>query len=480
MSAQQIQPMKVNVLKLESGALANPIFISPYDQTANPANLVGETGPLIMDSAGNPIWFKPLSTNNSVQAVDFQTQTLFGKPVLIWWQGSIGGTQPGNAAPGQSIGGQFVIYNQHYKEIMSIKAPGGGGVDLHELIITPQGDAWFTTSKPVKANLSAYGGPTKGEYDDPVIREVNLRTGKQIWSWNVAKHIPLSDSLFPVPTTSTDPWDAYHINSIDVSPDGSQFLISARNTWGVYNVSRATGQVLYQVGGKQNQFALPSSLITGPYGSAFQYQHDARYVPGGISLFDDAGIGGPPGGGPYGPARGLILNLDVQNETASLAAAYYHDPALYANSQGNFQILGNGNVLVGWGSDTQTDGQLQSYITEYASTGTVLADYVLAGEDITYRAFSQPWVGLPQTRVSAVAEAGNGQTTVYTSWNGSTQTVAWELLAGQSRRSLTPVSVTSRTGFETAITTTDAGPFYKVEALGEGGTILGSSVVVRE
>jgi hypothetical protein len=238
--------------------------------------------------------------------------------------------------------------------------------------------------------------------------------------------------------------------------------------------------MLWQIGGKQNQFSLPSGLITGPYGSAFQYQHDARYVPGGISLFDDGGIGAPPGGGPYGAARGLILNLDLQNDSASLAAAYYHSPALYANSQGNFQNLGNGDVLVGWGSDTQADGELRSYFTEYSSTGSVLADYVLAGQDISYRVYSLPWVGLPLTQPSAVASAdGNGQTTVFTSWNGSTQTVAWELLAGRTRGSLSPVSVTSRTGFETAITTTDAGPFYKVEALGAGGVILKSSAVIR-
>ena len=75
-----------------------------------------------------------------------------------------------------------------------------------------------------------------------------------------------------------------------MSPDGSQLLVSARNTWGIYDISRKTGQVLWQIGGKQNQFSLPSDLVTGPFNSAFQYQHDARYMPGGISLFDNGGI----------------------------------------------------------------------------------------------------------------------------------------------------------------------------------------------
>jgi hypothetical protein len=68
---------------------------------------------------------------------------------------------------------------------------------------------------------------------------------------------------------------------------------------------------------------------------------------------------------------------------------------------------------------------------------------------------------------------------VYASWNGSTQAVAWQLLAGPSRRSLAPVSTAARTGFETAITTAAAGPFYEVKALAPSGAVLKTSTVTR-
>jgi hypothetical protein len=480
-SAPQLHPMKVNVLTLEPGASLDPIFVAPYDQSPDPSELVGETGPLIMDSSGNPIWFRPVSSDNGAQAIDFQAQTLFGKPVLTWWQGTISGIESSKLPVGTSLpGGHFVIYNQHYREIMSVQAPKGFSMDEHEFLITPQGDAYFFGTRVVKANLTPYGGPRNGSYEDPEVFEVNLRTRKLIFAWNMAAHVPLSDSIVSAPTTPGHPWDAYHVNSIDVSPDGSQLLVSVRNTWGIYDVSRGTGQVLWQIGGKQNEFSLPSDLITGPYGSAFQYQHDARYVPGGISLFDNGGLGAPPDGGPYGGGRGLILNLDLQDYTASLASPPYdHDPALYPNSQGDLQVLGNGNVFIGWGSDSESGGELSSYYTEYSSSGSVLADFVLAGQDVSYRALSLPWVGVPITRPAAVATDANGQATVYASWNGSSQTVAWELLAGPRRASLSPVSTTSRTGFETAITTTAAGPFYEVKALDGDGAVLKSSAVFR-
>ena len=142
-SAPRLHPMKVNVLTLNPGASLNPIFVAPYAQSSNPSELVGQTGPLIMDASGNPIWFHPVSSNNRPQVVDFHTQTLFGKPVLIWWQGTIAGTVPSNLPPGTSLSGDFVIYNQHYQKIMTVRAPNGAGLDLHELLITSQGDAYF-------------------------------------------------------------------------------------------------------------------------------------------------------------------------------------------------------------------------------------------------------------------------------------------------------------------------------------------------
>jgi Arylsulfotransferase (ASST) len=478
-SAPGLHPMKLNVLKLNAGASLNSIFVAPYAQSAIPGQLVGETGPLITNAAGTPIWFRPVSSNNRPQVLDFHTQTLFGKPVLIWFQGTLAGTVPSSLPPGTPLSGTFVVYNQHYKKIMTIRAPNGAGLDLHELLLTSKGDAYFITTKIVKANLTPYGGQANGEFVDPVVQEENLRTHQIVFTWDMAKHVPLSDSVIPAPTTPGQAWDVYHMNSIDVSPDGSQILISARNTWGIYDISHKTGGMIWELGGKHNQFNLPSSLVTGPFGSAFQFQHDARFVPGGISLFDDGGLAAPPDGGPYGPSRGLILNLDAQTRTAGLAHAYYHDPALFANSQGNLQVLSNGDVLVGWGSDGPPAGPLSSYFTEYSSSGTVIADYVLAGQDVSYRAYTLPWVGLPLTKPGVAAVDASGRTTVYASWNGSTETHAWELLAGHSRASMAPVSITPRNGFETAIATAAAGPFYEVKALDAAGKVLKTSAVVR-
>jgi hypothetical protein len=382
-------------------------------------------------------------------------------------------------------GAKYVVYNDHYQKIMTVKARNGFTADLHEFLITPQGDALFIATKVVKANLTPYGGVKNGALVDPEVQEINLRTGKLVFTWNMDKHVPFSDSIVPAPTSANQVWDTYHLNSIDEGPNG-ELLLSARDTWAVYEISNPAapggGQVLWQLGGKSQthwpQFSI-SNDITGPYKSAFQWQHDAQIqpvtgtpLPPGqteISLFDDACCDSPfPD--PFTPAQGLILNLDFNNMMASVQKSHPHNPSLFPNSQGDVEALPNGDEFIGWGAEP--------YYSEYTQSGTVLYDVLMPGDDISYRAFRNTWVGLPLTKPAATVTQVAGQRTVYASWNGSTQTAAWELLAGRTPASLSPVSITPRTGFQAAIATTAAGPFYQVRALDADGAVLKASAVI--
>ena len=264
-------------------------------------------------------------------------------------------------------------------------------------------------------------------------------------------------------------------------------MLSARDTWAVFQISnpaiRGGGKVLWQLGGKPQtkwpQFKITND-ITGPYDSAFQWQHDAEFqpiagnpVPGQvpISLFDDACCESPYLV-PFSPAQGEILNLDFNNMTASVQQVYPHDPSLFPNSQGDVEALPNGDEFVGWGAE--------HYYSEYTQNGGVLYDVMLPGDDISYRTYRNTWVGLPLTRPSAAVRPVNGSPVVYASWNGSTQTVAWRLLAGPNPAALSPVSTTSRTGFETTLATPTTSALYQVKALDAQGHVLGTSPILSD
>ena len=83
---------------------------------------------------------------------------------------------------------------------------------------------------------------------------------------------------------------------------------SARHTWTLYKVNRATGAIMWRLGGKDSDFSL------GP-GVRFAWQHDARQHPGGvISLFDDEA---PPA--EASQSRGLFIRADESTMTATFS-----------------------------------------------------------------------------------------------------------------------------------------------------------------
>src|SRR5262249_9369474 len=159
----------------------------------------------------------------------------------------------------------------------------------------------------------------------------------------------------------------FHIDSIDQLPDGTT-LISARNTWGLYRLSTSTGQVLTRVGGRTSDVKLAP-------GAATAFQHDAELQPNGqTTMFDN-------GGEPkiHSQSRALVVRTDAQAKTDTMVAQYLHTPPLLAGSQGNVQVLANGDSFVGWGA--------APYFTELSPTGELLFDAHMHGSYQSYRGY---------------------------------------------------------------------------------------------
>ena len=99
-----------------------------------------------------------------------------------------------------------------------------------------------------------------------------MQTGLVRYEWHSLDHVPLSDAyVSPLPGSLKEPFDFFHVNSIDVKHDGD-LLIDARNTWAAYDVDARTGQVRWRLGGRRSSFKM------GP-GTGTAYQHDAREQP---------------------------------------------------------------------------------------------------------------------------------------------------------------------------------------------------------
>lgn len=477
-SAPNLHPMKVDVNYYNPAQLADGlIFNTPY--TGSDAATSGQSGAFIADNDGNPIWFRALE-NVSLMDFDLRVQRYNGSPVLTFWQGTVA-TAPvytnlpdGAAEPGAC----YYIMNNHYQILKTVSAFLGFVTDNHEFIITPSNTALFLATKVVPMDLTPYGGPESGAIHDFSIQEVDLATNKLIFFWNARDHIPLTSSHIPASTatTSSNVWDAYHLNSLDLVVNNNEDIVfSSRSTWTIYRLHKPTGQFIWRLAGDgSGDFKIIESS------ARFSWQHDARYISESvISMFDDAcddcytSI-------PQGtvPSHGLVLKLNFSNMTATVESSYFHAPQLFSSSQGNTQWLANGNKFIGWGN---------GYYSEYAESGntesfpakSILYDAKMAGNNISYRTYRHNWTATPYYPPSAVATTNGHSLTVYVSWNGATETKFWQVYAGTTANDLKLIKSVAKTGFETTIPLTGNGySFVQVKAVDINGSVIGASAII--
>ena len=105
----------------------------------------------------------------------------------------------------------------------------------------------------------------------------------------------------------------------------------------------------------------------------------------------------------------------------------------------------------------------------------MILDGYLPFPDLSYRAFVEPWVGLPSYPPSGAARHKHGKTVVYASWNGATQVLSWKVSGGRSAGGLVPVAKAPRDGFETQIVVPPDDTTFRVQAVGSGHRVLGTS-----
>jgi EmrB/QacA subfamily drug resistance transporter len=435
-----------------AGQLAPGYIFTANFYDLNEPPIVGQSGPLMLDRQLQPVWFQPVS--EKLVAANLSLQHYEGKPALAWWQGAVTNT-------GATESGEYVVVDQHYRTVARLKAKDGWVLTLHELAIS--GDhVWVTANKNVPMNLSKYGGAYNGALIDSAVQEYNLKTGKLLRNWDALDHIPLGESQASLPTNGF-PWDAYHINSIQLTGNGT-FLASMRDTWAAYLVHIDTGKIEWTLGGRNSSFKFGQK-------AAFQWQHDVQLQPGStVSLYDDHCCQLTGGGSyvdPTAPSRGLVLELDQQTRRATLAAQYTRGEDFDAAYMGSTQPLPNGNVFVGWGNEP--------YFSEYSRSGRLLFEGELPGPNVTYRATLEQWVGLPLSPPVAAVRQTDGKTTVYASWNGATRVVSWRVLAGPGAGRLNVVATRAKSGFETAIGVPQSYKSFKVQALSADGRVIGAS-----
>ncbi|OKL62618.1 hypothetical protein UA08_01241 [Talaromyces atroroseus] len=438
-------------------------FIAPRGDS------VSSAGPMILDQDGHLVW-----TEVRGQTYGMDMQTYKGENFVTFWTGD-------DTIVGHGQGSYYML-NSNYQPQYVFRGANGLRGDLHEFHITVNDTAVYTIYDKIPADLSSVGGPKKGWLWDGTFQEVDVETGELLFQWRASQHLPFDEAYRSREghgNHASDPWDFFHINSIDKDEKGN-FLISSRNYFSLTYIDGRTGKIIWKLGGKANMF---KDLSDGA-ATNMSWQHHARWRDGGksITLFDNSGRGE---GAPIHPSRGLWIDVDQENMTAKVRGQYWNPTPISSQSQGSVQLLENGNVLVGYGFNAAW--------TEFNPDGEAVCEVHMGpkkffdqGHVISYRAFKYPWVGKPTSNPDWVVLDKKGNTG-YVSWNGATEVKTWILEgsnAAKPEHDTGPfvfLSAMPKTGFETTVSIPE-GNIYKqlrVVGLDKLGNQLGASRFVE-
>lgn len=328
-------------------------------------------------------------------------------------------------------GNLFAAIDQHYLVVREYRAIGHP-TDIHDLQLLDNGHALLLIHDIRLMDLSQVypGGPEEAPVVGCIVQEIDQNDEVVFeWSsWDYLGEIELVDTNQPLDRT---PLLYFHCNSVEEDQDGN-LLLSSRHLDEVTKISRLTGDIIWRMGGRKNDFEFVND-------TGFSYQHDARRLPNGrLTVYDNGLAHVPP------RSRGVEYVVDEVNMTVRKTAEFRSVPDTYAISMGNMQTLPNGNRLVGWGFSSMP------VLTEFDSQGNRLFELSTDPPFRSYRAFRFPWQGFPTWPAALAVEVEDGTAYLYFSWNGSTDTVSYKILAGHDPKRLSQLAAVAKDGFETS------------------------------
>ncbi|MGY8783548.1 MAG: aryl-sulfate sulfotransferase [Fidelibacterota bacterium] len=268
----------------------------------------------IIDSSLSPSWF----INSGEFGLDFKVNqnylTFFNKSNQNW-----------------------IVLNDKMKEVDTLNCVNGYKADYHDIQLLQNGGYILQAYDSINVNMSEIvsGGNPNAIVIYLIIQEFD-QNKNLIFEWNAWEHLNIADYTNLDLTRLRLTW--MHGNSIEVDQD-LHLLVSNRRSSEILKIDRNTGDVLWYLGGPNNDFTITNDSFNG-----FSKQHDVRRLSNGnILLFDNGNEHQPP------ISRVVEYSVNEINKSINLVWEFYHPEQLLGLAMGSAQRLPNQNTLINWG-----------------------------------------------------------------------------------------------------------------------------------
>ena len=309
---------------------------------------------LILNPSGQPVWY--YRTGSTVLHPNVQPNGIF--TFLESWY-------------------HFRGLNKQYGEIASyqINSNDGYKLDQHELLVEQNGNYLVIGGKSTIVDMSLIvpGGQPDAVVEETIVQE--LTPSRDILlEWRAWDHLDIRD----LDVSLTDNHIEFtHMNSIAIDKDGN-LLVSQRNLNEITKINRSTGDIIWRLGGKNNDFSFSGDPFNG-----FSRQHHIVVLGNGnFTLFDN--------GVKHSPqiSRAVEYQINASSKTATLVWQYRNSPDIYSSSMGNVQRLPNGNTLINWALEGLPK------LTEVTPSGAKVFEMDFQSAKRCYRVYKYDWAGV--------------------------------------------------------------------------------------
>ncbi len=332
-------------------------------------NILSPTGnptyAMVLDNNGTPVWYRQSSGHNVLNV------TLLADGTIAWAT---------SAGPGFGVSpnAAFEDYDLVTGTTRFLKAPITP-TDFHELEQMANGDLMMLGT-PLRAgvDLTSLGLSHTATIVDCVLQEVDPN-GNLVWLWRASDHISVTESTHPhfgTVIAGQVAYDLFHCNSIDTEPISGNIVLSIRHTDAVYLIGRATGAIIWKMGGNSASHDGERFLaVKGDPDGLFNSQHDVRFLPNdAISMYDNQSMN------PGHAARGAVYRIDAGAGTATLVWSFQSPDGRNSAATGSFRTLNSGtDNVIAWGAKPGT------LFTELDALGDILLNVTYPNGELAYR-----------------------------------------------------------------------------------------------
>ena len=269
----------------------------------------------------------------------------------------------------------WILLNKYMNEIDTLKCTDGYYTDFHDMKLLQNGGYILQAFDSITVDLSIYDpeGNTNATVVNLIIQEFDSNKNL-IFQWSAWDHLDFASYNFIDFQANFIHW--IHGNSIHVDLD-SNLIISNRRSSELIKIDRVYGQVIWILGGPNNQFSILNDEYNG-----FSRQHDVTSLENGnLLLFDNGNDHDPP------ISRAVEYELDEIEMTANLVWEFSHPENYVGLAMGSAQRLQNDNTLINWGRLEEEIG----VITEVDYDNNILLEIRYTDPIYFYRVRKHEW-----------------------------------------------------------------------------------------